>query len=300
VPAAKAVEGLEEGAKVTAETAASLARDVGASFVRDAEKSLAYNAGLQEDMTKAVASEYKSYEDWFRLKKMGIIIMFLYSLCIMIPAVAVSALLFYSFGNPPCQNSGVCRPPKHEDDALIDYLGSASASWWILFLCCRQVITAMLSKATDDVLVEYLVLRSNWSVRLFGPHITLFIVLARGWPVRLFLWALYDVMILYGKHSFAQHWLFYQSYVTLMNDQNPDGGIAGSSQYLDILLLVMIIAAFAAAKRVWLGIVLGRNTFSEFSVRVQRFAFHRFAPHHSFFGVDIRSWFSRRLRKILW
>jgi hypothetical protein len=245
--AKKAAEGVGDVANAAVGAAASLARDV----------------GLSEDANKAIASEYQSYEDWFRMKKMGILMMFLYSLCIMIPAVAASSLLFYAFDNPPCQNSGVCRPPKHDDDALIDYLGSASASWWILFICCRQLITAMLSKVTDDVIVEYMVLHSNWSVRLFGPHITLFIVLARGWPVRLFLWAFYDLLILYGKHSFAQHWFFYQTYVALMNDENPDGGIAGSSQYFGIILLAMTFSVLATAKRSWLGIVLGRNTFSE-------------------------------------
>lgn len=213
-----------------------------------------------DEMTKALASEYQSYEDWFRVKKLGIRTMFGYSLFVMIPAVATSSLLFYVFGNPPCQVPGDCEP---SDDTVVGYLGSASVSWWILFLCCRQLITAMLGKATADVLVEYLALQSTWSLSLFGPHVTLFVVLARGWPVWVFLWGLYDILLLYGKHSFAQHWLFYQDVISMMNDNNPDGGIPGTTEYLDLLIIAMVLSVLAAAKRLWLGLVLGRNTYRE-------------------------------------
>jgi hypothetical protein len=192
---------------------------------------------------------------------LGIRTMFVYSLFVMIPAVAVSSLLFYVFENPPCQVPGDCEP---SDDTVVGYLGSASASWWILFLCCRQLITAMLAKATEDVLVDYLALQSTWSLSLFGPHVTLFVVLARGWPVWVFLWGLYDILFLYGKHSFAQHWLYYQDVISMMNDNNPDGGIPGTTEYLDVLIIVMALSALAAAKRLWLGLVLGRNTYREF------------------------------------
>jgi hypothetical protein len=219
-----------------------------------------------DQMTKAIASEYQSYEDWFRVKRLGIRTMFGYSLFLMIPAVAVSSILFYGLDNPPCQNPGACVPPDESKKSVVVYLGSASASWWILFVCCRQLITAMVAKATEDVLVDYFALQSTWSLSLFGPHVTLFIVLARGWPVRVFLWGLYDILFLYGKHSFAQHWLFYQDVITMMNDKNPDGGITGTTEYLDFLIIAMILSVFAAAKRVWLGLVLGRNTYREFGV----------------------------------
>lgn len=155
---------------------------------------------------RVTVTEYQSFEDWFRFERVGILTFFKGALIYcMIPSTLIAAILFYAAGNPPCNQQLQCSPKDTSDPTLV-YLGSASASWWLLFLCCRQVITLMLARVTEDVIVDYLALRTNWAVRLFGPLFTLFLIQARGWPCVLFFWGVFDLILLFGKHNFAQNW----------------------------------------------------------------------------------------------
>jgi len=87
-----------------------------------------------------------------------------------------------------------------------DKSNQASASWWLLFLGVRQVLTFTAAKATQALVVDYLALRTRWFVKLFGPFVTLFVVQSKGWPFLVFCWALNDFVFLYGDRRFARHW----------------------------------------------------------------------------------------------
>jgi hypothetical protein len=110
----------------------------------------------------------------------------------------------------------------------------ASASWWILFVGVRQVrrrdgvhaypfhgyihsivtthsvrsqiITLSFAGLTEDIIVDFFAIRTSIGVRSLGPFVTLFLVQSKGWPFILFFWSLYDLALLYGGHSFADHW----------------------------------------------------------------------------------------------
>jgi hypothetical protein len=47
--------------------------------------------------------------------------------------------------------------------------------------------------------IDFLSIRSRFTIRLFGPWITLFVLQARGWPFLVFMWAIFDFAILSGK-----------------------------------------------------------------------------------------------------
>jgi hypothetical protein len=154
----------------------------------------------------APKSEFQHFEEWFRFKRVGMLTfakyVFLFSI---LPSVAVASILFYAAGNPPCHVNLQCSP-KNTDDPTLEYLGSASVSWWLMFLLCRQMITFTLSYALEDIFVDYFALRSGWSVRMFGPLVTLLIIQSDGWPCVVFFWGVFDLLMLYGQHPFAQHW----------------------------------------------------------------------------------------------
>jgi hypothetical protein len=69
----------------------------------------------------------------------------------------------------------------------------------ILFIGVRQLITLTLSKAMELFVIDFLSLRTRFTMRLLGPWITLFILQARGWPFLVFMWALFDFALLSGK-----------------------------------------------------------------------------------------------------
>jgi hypothetical protein len=114
-------------------------------------------------------------------------------LYVIIPSTAVAAILFYLSGNPPCgadsDGNNVCHPPLKTNSTAAEVFVSASASWWVLFIFVRQVITLTLALATMHFVVDYLAIRTKLFAWTLGPLVTLFIVLSRGWCLTLFFWA---------------------------------------------------------------------------------------------------------------
>src|SRR3569623_815085 len=155
--------------------------------------------------THGAAYEYQDFEDWLRLQRSSawthvkVALFFL-----MLPATGIAAILYYVVGNPPCGYE-VCTGESPVDDRLRPF-HQAAASWWLLFVCCRQVITFTFARLTNAIVIDYFALRSRSMVRIVGPLVTLFVVQAKGWPFILFFWGVYDFMLLYGSNQFARHW----------------------------------------------------------------------------------------------
>jgi hypothetical protein len=57
--------------------------------------------------------------------------------------------------------------------------------------------------------------------------------------------------------------LYFQSTIDLFNETNPSGGVTGSRKYLTLLALGAIIGFVVTVKRVYVGIMLGKQTFSK-------------------------------------
>jgi hypothetical protein len=151
------------------------------------------------------AEEFQEFEDWLRYKRSYV---WTYSkvllLFVMVPATGIASILFYLAGNPPC-NFETCTKADSNGIFNNDY-HIASASWWLLFICCRQVVTFSMARAMESFTIDYVAIRTRWAVRFFGPYVTLCIVQSKGWPCTLFFWAFFDFVLLYGDNRFANHW----------------------------------------------------------------------------------------------
>ncbi|KAG7357550.1 mechanosensitive ion channel [Nitzschia inconspicua] len=176
---------------------------------------------------------------------------------IMIPACCIAAGLFYLGHNPPygrCPVEG-CDPRKE----------NASASWWILFIGCRQVVIACLSKMTESLVIDFFALRTQFTLRLFGPMVTLLLVQSRGWPFLFCCFGMYNFALTVGDSSFSNHWLFWQPYIGLFNKQNPPGFVTSSLAFYQVCAVAMCVGAAVSVKRMAVGIYLGRKTFADYS-----------------------------------
>lgn len=153
-----------------------------------------------------------------------------------LPATGIAAILFYVGENPPCGNQQECLRARDESnnneqqennmddgsnstttedsgiEGIIANIGrgrrydSPAVSWWILFIGVRQVITLSLARMLEAFIIDFLVLRHKIVSRLLGPYLSLLIVQAKGWPIRLVIWGLLDIGMLYGDRPFARHW----------------------------------------------------------------------------------------------
>lgn len=185
--------------------------------------------------------------DFIEPNKAGIVLYFKVIMGFVIsPLVIVAAILFYGVGNPDLGKEG------------------ATISWFLLFLV-RQVITFTFAKASEIFMIDYLSLKKRFTVRVFGPSFALFVVQSKGYPCVVFFWAVYGLMLLSGNSRFAKHWLFYQPYIRMFNENNNAGTITESDKNFRVLSSALIFGVAVALKRLWLGFALGKRTYSECS-----------------------------------
>jgi hypothetical protein len=141
----------------------------------------------------------------------------------------------------------------------------ASYSWWILFVGVRHALVLTLAAATKGIIIDFLCIRTRTLLTIAGPVITLFIVQSNGWPFLVGCWSIYSFGLLYGNHSFAQHWLYFQNTIAIFTDVNPSGGITSLPAYRKVLILALAVSFVVTIKRFWFGITIGRHTFSRYA-----------------------------------
>lgn len=69
-----------------------------------------------------------------------------------------------------------------------------------------------------------------------------------------------------GKKPFAAHWLFWQNFAPLFNENNPSGTICYSRVNYTINAIAVILGFIVALKRLWWGMYLGVRSYSKFLI----------------------------------
>jgi hypothetical protein len=174
---------------------------------------------------------------------------------LMLPMLAIAAILFHVGGNPPT-GKGPAMDSKE-----------ASVSWYLIF-GARQLVTLTMAKLWQLLLVDFFALQTRVTLRFGGPVVTLWIVAGRGWPFIISTWAVIDFIVLSGDGSFARHWLFWQDWWGLFNEENPGGEVTSSKPYLTLLTCFMVGGILATTKRVVVSLMLGRKTYRNYSKQV--------------------------------
>jgi len=123
-------------------------------------------------------------------------------LFLMLPSVAVAAVLFYWGDNYP---TGRVDKELSTSSFTINHKGKimdpeeASLSWWILFIGCRQLVTLSIAQTLQFLLIDFLTIGRRW-VRHW-PAVTLLVVQSRGWPFLLTFWCALSLGFNYGNTS---------------------------------------------------------------------------------------------------
>jgi hypothetical protein len=237
-------------------------------------------------------ADFHVFQEWIKMgKRSALAYTKFVALGFVLPCMLAAALLYYVLGNPPCGTEEECIESQKVFHQLpnatvtdgdgsgrgIDLIGSffrrerstkASVSWWLLFVGVRQVLTFSGARATQAFVVDFIALRTRLPARMFGPHLALWTIQSKGWPFLLFWWAVYDLLFLYGNHEFARHWLFFQMSIDLFNKNNSSGEVTSDKTYLALLLTAACLGVAVTAKRFWLGLFLGRQTFDHYAEKL--------------------------------
>jgi hypothetical protein len=77
------------------------------------------------------------------------------------------------------------------------------------------------------------------------------------------MWGVFNFSMLSGARPFFSHWLYWQDLFDLFNESNPGGNVVDSEWNHRLLAIAVSVSAVVSVKRFWLGLYLGRQTFSK-------------------------------------
>ncbi len=157
----------------------------------------------------------------------------------LVPAVAVSAFLFYHLNNP-------------------------AISWLILF-AMRNYMTLQLAYGSEYVLVDVLALRSTLLLEIVGPLVTLYIIQAKGWPLICIFWATWSLALILNMDG----WLSWTE-IEMFTTENQYRGIVFSDTYLEVLASLILVGVAVTIKRTVLAMFLGKRIYFHYKKKVER------------------------------
>ncbi|KAG7371166.1 mechanosensitive ion channel [Nitzschia inconspicua] len=194
-------------------------------------------------------------------------------LFIIFPCTAVAFLLYYALGNPGADVIYVIDPSLNvtESDTItgtrVVSNNQPSYSWLFLFFGVRQVITFGLAVGLQHLVISYYQ-QAGLNFTFVGPMARLFIIQSKGWPLMLAIWGFLNLAMLYGSTRFANHWLFYQSFIGIFSDQNPSGNFPSYDIYRHVVIFILCAGIAVALKRFIIGLKFGQNTYYRYADRL--------------------------------
>ena len=73
-------------------------------------------------------------------------------------------------------------------------------------------------------------------------------------------WGLCNLALLHGRIPFANHWLYWQPYISMFNANNPSGVVLSEPKYLSVLIACVVIGFLSALKKTGVAVWLGQKT----------------------------------------
>jgi hypothetical protein len=137
----------------------------------------------------------------------------------------------------------------------------------------RQSITYSLAVGLQFLLIAYYQNHRSRYI-LFGPTGRLFVLQAKGMALTFIFWGVLNFMLLYGKHPFAKHWLFFTQIAMFDNAKNSPGLFTSSILNRDILLYMIFTGIAIALKRFTTGIQFGKASYSRYANRLSHVLKH--------------------------
>jgi hypothetical protein len=124
----------------------------------------------------------------------------------------------------------------------------------------HHIYLLIAARFSQLILIDFLILRTRLFPKLLGSSLSLVLAQSKGWPLIVFLWAVWDFFLLYGDRRFVHHWAYWQDLLGLMNNHNPSGDVTSHEQYLRALISVVVLSIAVVAKRSLVGQLIGKRT----------------------------------------
>ena len=175
-------------------------------------------------------------------------------LCGIAPLMGLAYGFYYYLGNPSLP---------------MDFLTNTNTVAWYALLAARWLVTLTLARCTQYFLI-IATLRTGIMTTCTGPFITLMAMQSIGWPFICMSWGLWNLILLYGNHTYCQHWLCFTEIALFSPKMNPDADHVLESELYGKLILSMIAIGFLSGiKRTALALFLSRRMLLYFKPQLE-------------------------------
>mmetsp|Transcript_17315 Transcript_17315/g.43217 ORF Transcript_17315/g.43217 Transcript_17315/m.43217 type:complete len:733 (-) Transcript_17315:656-2854(-) len=111
----------------------------------------------------------------------------------------------------------------------------------------------------ETIVIDFLMFRTRFFPKFIGTELALAVGQSKGWPCTLFFWAIFDILLLFGRGPHTRHWFFYQNFISLMNATNPSGNIPDQYVYRRIIYFAIGLSVSATLKRTLMANFVGQR-----------------------------------------
>eukprot|EP00547_Thalassionema_nitzschioides_P001937 CAMPEP_0194200890 /NCGR_PEP_ID=MMETSP0156-20130528/1321_1 /TAXON_ID=33649 /ORGANISM="Thalassionema nitzschioides, Strain L26-B" /LENGTH=928 /DNA_ID=CAMNT_0038925959 /DNA_START=35 /DNA_END=2821 /DNA_ORIENTATION=- len=136
---------------------------------------------------------------------------------------------------------------------------------WVCLFIIRLIVTFYLANLAQLVVIDILCLHFRWVAKLLGPVVTLGVIQSKGWPFIIFVWGVINFFMLYGDSEFANHWLYWQDWWGLFNENNPSGGVTSNVIYRNFNITLITLGLAVAVKRMAFGLMFGKQSYYNYN-----------------------------------
>ena len=175
-------------------------------------------------------------------------------LCGIAPLMGLAYVFYYYLGNP---------------SVPMDFLSNTNSVAWYALLITRWLVTWTLARCTQYWLIVA-TLRTRIMTICTGPFVTLMAMQSIGWPFVCLSWGLWNLVLVYGNHTFCQHWLWFTDVALFSSERNPDNDrILESELYGKLILSMIAIGFLSGIKRTAMALFLSRRMLVYFKAQLE-------------------------------
>jgi hypothetical protein len=125
-----------------------------------------------------------------------------------------------------------------------------------------------LSKFSQIILIDGLIVSSKFVSNALGPRITIFCLQSKGWPFIALAWGFWDLILFQGPNEIKQHWLYFTGF-KIYTEGNSGAFIINSEFYLNTLFSMVFCGLAVSLKRTMITLFFSGRMVDTYKPRLE-------------------------------
>ena len=126
-----------------------------------------------------------------------------------------------------------------------------------------------LSKFSQIILIDGLIVSSKLVSNALGPGITIFCLQSKGWPFIALAWGFWDLILFQGPNESKQHWFYFTGF-KIYTEGNSGAFIINSEFYLKMLFSMVFCGLAVSLKRTMIALFFSGRMVDTYKPRLEK------------------------------